>query len=94
MELDLGGAFGAGTDDSRVKRPRIGRGPDELLGPIEADARATSSERGIRELLLYAGRPAGSRRESLIDTLRQQAFELDSQFAVDTEGVLAAIIES
>ena len=94
MELDLGGAFGAGFDDSRAKRPRVGRGPDELLGPIEADVSASSASRGIRELLLYAGRPAGTRREPLVDTLRHQAFELDTQYTVDAEGVIVAIIES
>lgn len=94
MELDLSGAFGAGLDDSRAKRPRVGRTPDELLAPIEADAKSSGAERTVRELLLYAGRPAGNRRAPLCETLRHQAFELDTQYALDAVGVVSIIIES
>ncbi len=77
--------------DARPKRPRSGRPHAEILGPVEADTGVRGAHRDVRELLLYLGRP--NRREPLVDTLRSQASELDTQFTLSKSIVVDAVLE-
>ena len=94
MELDLGAFGGFDADSTRPKRARVGRAPDEILGPIDADTSAPAPERALRELLLYLGRPAQNRLEPLLDTRRAHALELDTAFDVDARMVLRVLVEA
>lgn len=80
--------------DQRPKRARVGRPPEEILAPIQADVKAIgerSQKRDVLELLVYLGRP--KRNESLVDTMKPQTVQLASAYRFSPELALESLFE-